>query len=108
MISVTVNKSDLKNSFTGINTAVLGQATGELKLCGLKLYLYLAGNRDGYVWTINPVAYANWMGLDYEKSGRAVRKALNDGVSDLLENGYLRKVGEDKYEFSEQKVPRIT
>ncbi len=107
MISVAITKSKLNNNFTGVNTIVLGQAAGELKLCGLKLYLYLAGNKDGYRWTINPVAYANWLGVDYSTSGRSVRKAINDGVADLIEHGYLRKLGEDSFEFLEQKVPEI-
>lgn len=106
MISVKVNKAKLNNNFTGINTVCLGQAAGELKFCGLKLYLYLAGNKDGYMWTINPSVYATWLGMDYNSSGRTVRKAINDGVADLIENGYLKEIGEDKYEFLEQKVPK--
>ena len=58
--------------------------------------------------------YANWLGVDYEKSGRTVRKAINDGISDLIENKYLIQEGKNHYEFyeggtaekKEQKIPK--
>ena len=73
-----IKKSELKNNFTGIYTPDLGTASGCLKLCGLKLFLYLAGNANNMVWTVNPAAYANWLGLDYNKQGRTVRKAIKE------------------------------
>jgi hypothetical protein len=107
MISFLTHKAKLNNNFTGINTEVLGKASGELKLCGLKLYLYLAGNKDGYKWTLNPTAYANWLGLDYANAStaRAVRKAINDGIADLIEKGYLIAIDSNNFEFMEQKIP---
>lgn len=102
-----INKAKLDNSYTGINTAVLGQAVGSLKFCGLKLYLYLSGNRDGFSWTLNPSAYADWLGVDYATKGRTVRKAIDEGIADLIENGYLEVIEEEKYKFLEQKVPKI-
>lgn len=107
MMSFITHKAKLNNNFTGINTEVLGKAAGELKLCGLKLYLYLAGNKDGYKWTLNPAAYANWLGLDYANAStaRAVRKAINDGISDLVEKGYLIAIDDNNFKFMEQKVP---
>lgn len=107
MMSFITHKAKLNNSFTGINTEILGKAAGELKFCGLKLYLYLASNKDGYKWTLNPSVYANWLGLDYSNSStaRAVRKAINDGIADLVEKGYLVVIDENNFEFMEQKVP---
>ena len=102
-----INKAKLDNSYTGINTAVLGQAVGSLKFCGLKLYLYLSSNRDGFSWTLNPSAYADWLGIDYAAKGRTVRKAIDEGIADLIENGYLEIIEEEKYRFLEQKVPKI-
>ena len=101
-----INKAKLEKSYTGINTAVLGQAVGSLKLCGLKLYLYLSSNKDGFNWTLNPSAYADWLGVDYTSKGRTVRKAIDEGIADLEANGYLEILGEDKYRFLEQKVPK--
>ena len=106
MTTFMTHKAKLNNNFTALNSEILGQAAGELKLCGLKLYLYLAGNKDGFKWTLNPVAYANWLGLDYTQNGRAVRKAITDGITDLITHGYLICEDKDIYEFLEQKVPK--
>lgn len=104
-MKIHIQKSELKSNFTGIYTPDLGQASGRLTLQGLKLYLYLAGNKNGMNWELNPTAYANWMGLDYETKGRTVRKAITDGVGNLMSNGYMEKIGEEKYNFSEHFVP---
>lgn len=108
MKSFEICKAPLGNNFTGINTKALGQAVSELKHCGLKLYLYLAGNKNGYNWTLNPSAYADWLGVDYSSKGRTVRKAIEDGIADLMVNGYLEVINEseEKYRFLEQKVPK--
>ena len=71
------------------------------------MYLYLSGNRDGFSWTLNPSAYADWLGIDYVAKGRTVRKAIDEGIADLIENGYLEIIEEEKYRFLEQKVPKI-
>lgn len=96
-----IRKSELNKNFTGIYTPDLGKASGELKLSGLRLYLYLAGNKDGMRWTVNPSVYASWLGEDYNQKGRAIRKSMNDGISDLIEHGYLVQIDEDVYEFRE-------
>ena len=102
-------------NFTSINTPTLGQATGSLTLNGLRLYLYLTGNTNNFVWTMNPTAYANWLGKDYSKASeaRAVRKAIDAGINDLKNNNYLVETAEGKYDFydncndfPEQKVPK--
>lgn len=109
MKSFEIHKAKLDKSYTGINTTILGQAVGDLKYSGLKLYLYLASNKDGFTWTLNPQAYANWLGIDYEASGRTVRKAITDGLADLIAQGYVEVIDEkaETYKFLEQKVPKI-
>jgi hypothetical protein len=106
-MSFTVKKAKLNNNFLGINTDVLGEAVQELKPCGLKVYLYLSSNKDGFKWTLNPSVFAAWLKIDYSDSSksRAVRKIINDGVADLIEKGYIIQLGPENYEFSEQKVP---
>lgn len=108
MKSFVIKKSDLQGNFTGIYTPDLGIAAGCLKLCGLKLYLYLAGNKDKMTWVMNPSAFASYLGLDYKNASqaRSVRKTIQEGIEDLIENGYLELVNEDLYNFSEQKVPK--
>lgn len=109
MKSFEIHKAKLDKNYTGINTTILGQAVGDLKYSGLKLYLYLASNKDGFNWTLNPQAYANWLGIDYEVSGRTVRKAITDGLADLIAQGYVEVIDEkaEIYRFLEQKVPKI-
>lgn len=104
MKSFRINKVKLSNNYTGINSEVLGQAAGGLKLSGLKLYLYLCGNKDGFVWELNPVAYANWLGVDYNTKGRGVRKAIDEGIEDLKSNKLLKIIDEkeEKYQFFEE------
>lgn len=104
MAKFRIQKEPLQPHFLSVNVDCVGSAAGKLKLCGLKLYLYLMSNSDGFEWNMNPSAYAKWLGVDYEKSGRTVRKAIDDGVKDLIDNGYLK---EDKgnYIISEQIVP---
>ena len=87
MTTFTLRKGELKNEdkrFTGINTEALGVAAGKLSVAGLRLYLYLAGHKDGIQWTVNPSVYADWLGIDYSTKGRTVRKTLNDGISNDL------------------------
>ena len=105
-----ISKAPLNNQFTGIQTQALGEAVGNLKFCGLKLYLYLSSNKDGMNWTLNPSVFAEWLGVDYSNASqaRSVRKIISDGIEDLTVNGYLQLVEneEEKYTFSEQKVPK--
>ena len=101
-----ISKEPLQPHFLGLNIDSVGVAAGKLKLCSLKLYLYLMSNSDGFTWNLNPVAYANWLGVDYSNASEArkVRKSINDGIADLKECGFL--VGnEDSYTLSEQIVP---
>lgn len=84
----------------------LAIAAGELKHCGLRVYLYLAKNADLYTQQMSPEDYANWFQMDYIKGGRNIRKQIDDGIEDLMVHGYLRRAQDsNRYEFSEQKVP---
>ena len=104
MAKFRIQKEPLQPHFLGVNVDSMGNAAGSLKLCGLKLYLYLMSNSDGFEWNMNPSAYAKWLGIDYEKSGRSVRKAIDDGVKDLIDNGFLKEE-KGNYIISEQIVP---
>ena len=105
MNSYQINKLPLKAPFMSVNEESIGIAAGKLKLCGLKLYLYLLCNKDGVTWKVNPSVYAEWLGLDYSSNGRGVRKAIDEGTEDLIKNGYVLKLEKDLYAFSEQFVP---
>lgn len=105
MAKFMIKKEPLQPHFLGLNVDSVGSAAGKLKFCGLKLYLYLMSNSDGYTWTMNPSAYAKWLGIDYKVSGRSVRKAIDDGVKDLIENGFIREEN-GTLVISEQIVPK--
>lgn len=99
MIKVKIEKAKLNSDFTAVNNDILRMAVSELKPCGLKVFLYLANNKDGYEWTLNSRAFGNWLMDDYEKNGRSIRRTLNDGIEDLKEHGYLRELGDEEYVF---------
>ena len=107
MAKFTIQKEPLQPHFLGLNIDAVGIATGCLKHCGLKLYLYLMSNSDGFTWNMNPVAFANWLGADYSNASesRKVRKIIGDGILDLKEHGFLKEDGIDSYVISEQIVP---
>lgn len=107
MAKFKIQKEPLQPHFLGVNISAIGEATGRLKFCGLKLYLYLMGNSDGFTWNMNPVAFANWLKIDYNNASEArkVRKIISDGIVDLKENGLLKEEGIDSYVISEQIVP---
>lgn len=107
MVKFKIEKEPLQPHFLGVNFDTVGSATGCLKHCGLKLYLYLMSNSDGFVWNMNPVAFANWLNVDYNNASEArkVRKVINDGIVDLKEHGFLKEEEKDSYIISEQIVP---
>ena len=107
MAKFKIQKEPLQPHFLGLNIDAIGHAAGCLKHRSLKLYLYLMSNSDGFNWTMNPVAFANWLGVDYNNSSeaRAVREIVNVGIKDLKDNGFLKEVGKDSYIISEQIVP---
>lgn len=102
-----IQKESLQPHFLGINVNTAGLAAGHLKFCGLRVYLYLMSNSDGFTWNMNPVAFAKWLDMDYSDptEARKVRKIIGDGIVDLKNNGLLREDGVDSYTISEQIVP---
>lgn len=107
MAKYKIQKTVLQPHFLGLNVDSVGSALGQLKYCGTKLYLYLMCNSDGFTWNINPVALANWLGVDYndDSQARKVRKIIREGTEDLQQHGFLKSVGKDSYIISEQIVP---
>lgn len=107
MAKFTIKKEPLQPHFLSLNVDTTGMALGKLKYCSMKVYLYLMCNSDGFTWNMNPTAFANWMGIDYSDASEArkVRRIITDGIADLKEFGFLKEIGKDSYEISEQFVP---
>lgn len=95
----TIHKPKAEKPFLQINESNIGKAAGILKPCGLKLYLYLCSNENGFEWKLNATAYKKW--LQTESDEASVRKAIRDGLADLIENKYIIDKGKEIYDFYE-------
>lgn len=108
MKHIKINKSPLKNDFLQINRETVGAAMGVLtKPTAIKMYIYLIQHQDGKLWTMNTVAFANWLGLDYsnESAARKARRLISEGMQELIDCGFMREVGKEQYEFSDTIYP---
>lgn len=75
----------------------IGIIAGKLSLNGLRVYLFLINNNLNQFEIED---YANWLGKDYDSSSnksRVIRKSLNDGIQNLLDNNYLIEKDKDNY-----------
>lgn len=75
----------------------IGITVGKLSLNGLRVYLFLINNNLNQFEIED---YANWLGKDYDSNSnksRAIRKSLNDGIQNLLDNNYLIEKDKDNY-----------
>lgn len=75
----------------------IGIIAGKLSLNGLRVYLFLINNNLNQFEIED---YANWLGKDYDSNSnksRAIRKSLNDGIQNLLDNNYLIEKNKDNY-----------
>lgn len=75
----------------------IGVITGKLSLNGLGVYLFLINNNLNQFEIED---YANWLDKDYDSNSnksRAIRKSLNDGIQNLLDNNYLIEKDKDNY-----------
>ena len=118
--NVKINKRDKYDTFTQVDTVALGIAAGKLKLVGLRLYTYLVSNKNGYNFSLSPLAYGRWYGVNYfnEDTGAldsnkrsGVNKAIRDGIADLIAAGYMKEVATNNFEFyecGEQSVSQST
>lgn len=105
-------------SFVQLDYENVGVVFGKLTKVGAKnLYIYLMSNKDNYQLTMFAADYANWLGKSYSKDGKvineslrsAIGKQLNEGIKQLIEEGYLVEVVPNTlYEFYEYGVEEQT
>lgn len=106
---IHINKKDRYDSdFTQIDTAILGIVSQTLTHNGLRLYLFLISNKNGFEFDLSPLAYARWLGRNYKDGDKVdntvrtnVNKDIRRGIEDLIEKGYLIEVKKDTFEFYE-------
>ena len=83
--------------FSQINNADMERAAQLLNYSEFKLFLYLAGNKQGYVLQLSPQDFL----AHFEMS----RSSYSKAVVALIEKGYLVEKGANFYEFYTQ--PRL-
>lgn len=97
-----IHKEKAVSPFLSANIKNVGEAAGILTNAGFRLYIYLCGNADGFVWTLNTTAYKKWLNNGMEDN--SVRKAIKDGLANLIENGYvITGENKDEYQFFEAR-----
>ena len=90
---IVIKKTPCKDNFLQIKNNEWMQAA---KICGdkgaaFKLYLYLAANEIGFNLALSKVAVENAIGVKQSNYYKC--------FDFLVEQGYLRQVGKNKYEF---------
>ena len=93
---ITVNKApaDKQHLYTVINLQALNTACMKLQSkAGIKLFLYLAKNQNGYKFALSSADFMEWSGV---KIG-----AYNTAFKELVDNGYLSSIGGNYYIFNE-------
>ena len=88
-----------KKQYLAIDCQALSTAARTLTPSGLKLFLYLASNQDGYQKDFSPKDFSNIYGVSVD----AARKARLD----LQSNGYLVEDENGKLEFYEQPREKL-
>ena len=90
-------KRDKKHLYAMYNQDALQQAMCKLKGSGLKMWIYINKNQDGYQFELSRKACEEW----------GIKKdSYYDGLRDLENNGYLRpaKPGSNIYHFFENAL----
>lgn len=104
MQKIMIHKPKAVAPYLMVNTKSVGVAAGILKQCGLRVYLYLCCNSDGYQWTLNTIAFKAWLGISDDATARRI---IRDGLKDLEENKFLVKTEEGaSYDFDFYEVQR--
>lgn len=90
---ITVFKDECKEDFLQVNNTNWQVACANLTYSAFKLYLYMAGNKNGYSFapsyeTINELVSMN-------------RKTYDNAVKELKDCGYLRQVKGSAWSFSD-------
>lgn len=89
---------DGEHPYTKQNIDALQRAMVELKGESFKLWVYLSKNKDGETWDLSQKACEAW-GIKKDSYYKAKEV--------LVEKGYLRELGTDKFEFLEIPVEEV-
>jgi hypothetical protein len=91
---ITVLKDECKEDFLQVNNTNWQVACANLTYSAFKLYLYMAGNKNGYSFA-----------LSYETINGLIpmnRKTYDNAIRELKDCGYLRQVKGSVWNFSDK------
>lgn len=91
---ITIHKDECNSDFLQINNLNWQIACSYLTYTAFKLYLYLASNKNGYMFA-----------LSYEAINNAIpmsRKSYDKAIGELKVCGYLKHVEGNDWEFSDK------
>ena len=95
-ITICKRKCDAKKMYARFDMPTLREAMLNIRDCGaLKLWLYLAKNKDCFHVNLSCIDCGNW-GIKPDSYHRAVKK--------LIEKGYLKQISGNQYIFDEGGV----
>lgn len=90
---VKVRRERATADFLGIKNENWQAASRDLGAHGLRLYLYLASNRDNYTLALSPAAVRQGIGM--------ARSTYHDQFHKLVDKGYILPSNGNTYEFYE-------
>ena len=96
--TVRIHREAAKSDFLGIKNENWQAASRDLGPHGLRLYLYLASNADGFNLALSPADARQKVGIP--------RSTYGDQFQILLDKGYLVQNHGNTYDFYEVPVPR--
>lgn len=95
---VKINREHATSNFLGIKNENWMAASRDLGAHALRLYLYLAANRDKFQLALSPAAITDEIGMP--------RSTYQDQFRKLLSKGYLVETSSNHYDFFEIPQPR--
>lgn len=107
----SIHKPEIYDRFIQVGFDNAGIAMGKLTKVGAKnLYLYLVSNKNNFdSFELKVANFANWLGMPLfdennvrnESLSATYRKQVNEGIAQMLQEGYLVQRFPNVYDFYE-------
>ena len=91
---ITICKDECNSDFLQVNNLNWQIACSYLTYTAFKLYLYLAGNKNGYTFALSYEAVNELIPMN--------RKSYDKAVKELKDCGYLRQIKRNAWMFSDK------
>jgi len=96
--TIKIHREEVKSDFLGIKNENWMAASRHLGATALRLYLYLAANKNNYELALSPAAIERDLGM--------ARSTYHDQFRRLVNEGYLINTHGNTFEFFEVPQPR--